>query len=113
MANVFEGFQKFSKTLLEAEALTSQSVVRDLQTIADETSDYSKKSLESGSAFVEKLLGVKTPQARAQLQLEFAKSSCADFVAQAAKVGELYSRLAKEASRPIQTAITGLKGISA
>jgi hypothetical protein len=113
MANIFEGFQKLSKTQLESAALTSQSAVKGLQAIAAETTDYSKKSLESGSAFVEKLLRVKTPEAGAQLQLEFAKSSYADFVAQATKVGELYSRVAKEAFKPIQTAITDLKGIKA
>ena len=32
-----------------------------------------------------------------QLQFEFAKSSYADFVAQATKVGEFYSGLAKQA----------------
>ena len=60
MANSFEDFQKISKTQLESAALTSQSFVKGLQAIAAETTDYSKKSLESGSAFLEKLLGVKS-----------------------------------------------------
>jgi hypothetical protein len=113
MANIFEGFQKLTKTQLDSAALTSQSAVKGLQAIAAELTDYSKKSLESGSAFVEKLLRVKTPEAGAQLHLEFVKSSYADFVAQATKVGELYSSLAKEVFKPVRTANTDLKGINA
>ena len=110
MANSFEDVQKFSKTQLELAAVTTQSFVKAFQAIAAETADYSKKSLESGSAFVEKLRGVKTPQAAVLLQLEFAKSTYADLVAQATKVGELYSGLAKETFKPIATAIPGLQG---
>jgi phasin family protein len=105
MANSFEDFQKISKTQLESAALTSQSFVKGLQAIAAETTDYSKKSLESGSAFLEKLLGVKSLESAIQLQSEYAKASYADFVAQATKIGELYSNLAKEAFKPIETAI--------
>jgi phasin family protein len=105
MANGFEDIQKFSKTQLETAAVTSQSFVKGLQAIAAETTDYSKKSLENGSAFLEKLLGVKSLEAAIQLQSEFAKTSYADFVAEATKLGELYSNLAKEAFKPIETAI--------
>lgn len=105
MANSFEDLQKLSKTQLELAALTSQSFVKGLQAIAAETTDYSKKSLESGSAFLEKLLGVKSLELAIQLQSEYAKASYADFVAQASKIGELYSNLAKEAFKPLETAI--------
>jgi hypothetical protein len=38
------------------------------------------------------------------LQSEFAKSSYEDFVAEATKLGELYTALAKEVFKPIETA---------
>jgi phasin family protein len=106
MANGFEDVQKFNKSQLETSALSSQSFVKGLQAIAAETTDYSKKSLESGSAFLEKLLGAKSLESAIQLQSEFAKSSYSDFVAQATKFGELYTNLAKEAFKPIETALS-------
>jgi phasin family protein len=102
----FEEIQKFSKTQLDSAATTTQSFVKGLQAIAAETTDYSKKSLENGSAFVEKLLGVKSLETAIQLHTEYAKTSYADFVAQAAKIGELYSSLAKEAFKPLETAMS-------
>jgi phasin family protein len=105
MANGFEDFQKFSKTQLDTAAVTSQSLAKGLQAIAAETTDYSKKSLENSSAFLEKLLGVKSIETAIQLQTEYAKSAYADFVAQVTKFAELYSNLAKDAFKPIETAI--------
>jgi phasin protein len=58
---------------------SSSSLAKCWQTIAAEASEYSKKSFENGSAFFEKLLGAK---------------------------GELYSNFAKEAFKPIETAVT-------
>lgn len=101
MANDFEEIQKFSKPQLDTAASATQSLVKGLQAIAAETTDYSKKSLENGSAFLEKLLGVKTLESAIQLHSEYVKASYADFVAQATKVSELYSGLAKEAFKPI------------
>jgi hypothetical protein len=110
MAKKSEGIQKFSKAQLASAAVASQSFVKGLQAIAAETTDYSKKSLENGSAFLEKLLGVKSLESAIQLQSEYAKSAYAGFVAQATKIGELYSHLAKEAFKPIQSVIPSLVG---
>jgi hypothetical protein len=103
MENSFEDVQKFNKTHVDSAAVATQSFVEGLQAIAAETTDYSKKSLEAGSAFVAKLLGLKTTQEAVQLQLEFAKSSYTDFVAEATKIRELYCNLAKDAFKPALT----------
>lgn len=105
MANTIEDFQKFGKTQFETATASSQGVVKALQAIAQETSEFSKKSLENGSAFLEKLLGVKSFESAIQLQSEFAKSAYADFVAESTKLGELYSALAKEAFKPVELAV--------
>ena len=108
MANGFDDFQKFSKTQLESAALTSQSFVKGLQAIAAEATDYPKKSLESSIALLEKLLGVKSLDLAIQLQSEYAKDSYADFVALATKLGKLYSDLAKDSFKSVETAIPAL-----
>ncbi|MCI0468262.1 MAG: phasin family protein [Beijerinckiaceae bacterium] len=104
MTEKFEEFQKLGKEQFEAAAAATSSVAKALQAIAAETADYSKKSFESGSAFVEKLLGAKSYDSAIQIQSEYWKSSYSGFISQATKLGELYSGLAKEAYKPIETA---------
>jgi hypothetical protein len=82
----------------------SPARTKALQAIATETADYSKKSLESGSAFVEQLLGAKSYDNAIQIQTEYWKTSYAGFIAQATRMGELYSGLAKETFKPIEGA---------
>jgi len=101
----FEEFQKFGKDQMDAAATAAASLAKGLQTIAAEATDYSKKSLESGSAYVEKLLGAKSLDSAIQIQSEYAKSTYESLVAQATKFGELYTSLAKEAFKPVEEAI--------
>ena len=91
----FEEFQKFSKQQLDAVNTAAASVAKGLQEIAAESSDYSKKAFASSSATVEKLLG--------------AKSAYEGFVAQANKINEIYIKLATEAFKPVEAAITKLQ----
>jgi hypothetical protein len=105
MATNFEDFQKFGKEQLEAVSTVATSLAKGLQTIAAEASDYSKRSLETGSAYMEKLLGAKTLDNAIQIQSEFAKVAYEGFVAQSTKMSELYASMAKEAFKPVETAI--------
>ncbi|HEY0145107.1 MAG TPA: phasin family protein, partial [Methylovirgula sp.] len=70
-----------------------------------ETTDYSKRSLETSSAYIEKLVGAKTLDNAIQIQSEYAKVAYERFVAQTSKISELYSNLAKEAFKPVESAI--------
>jgi hypothetical protein len=45
-----------------------------------------------------------------QIQSEYAKTAYADFVAQATKMGELHSNLAKAAFKPAEQAIAAMQG---
>ena len=105
MTNNVEDFQKFSKDQISAETTSSSSFVNNLQTIAAETTDYSKKAFEDGAAFLEKLRGVKSVESAIQVQSDYAKASYDAFIAQATKVGELYSKLGKEAFKPAEALI--------
>ena len=73
--------------------------------------NYSKKSLDNRAAFVEKLLGTKSFDNAVQLQSEYAKTSFEGFVAQATKMGELYSNLAKSAFKPFGLATANSQGL--
>lgn len=101
----FDEFQKFARGQIEAASTAAGSLAKGLQSIATETSDYSKKSLEANSAYVEKLLGAKSLDDAVQIQSEYAKSAYEGFVRQATKIGELYASLAKEAFKPVENLI--------
>ncbi|PZR87006.1 MAG: Phasin [Hyphomicrobiales bacterium] len=105
MAYEFDDVQKYSNEHLNGAAAPTM-FNKTLQTIATETADYSKKALENNSAFMEKLLGAKSYDTAIQIQSEYWKTSYAGFVAQATKMGELYSSLAKEAFKPMETALS-------
>ncbi len=104
MTDKFDDIQKYGKEQFEAATAATDSVVKTLQAIATETADYSRKSFESGSAFLEKLFGAKSYDSAIQLHSEYWKSSYAGFIAQATRLGELYSCLANEAYKPFGTA---------
>ena len=88
--------------------LSSFSTV--LHAIFAEGADYTKKSVESRLAVVEKLLGAKSLETVIRIQSEYAKTSYAAFVAQAAKMGELHSNLAKAVFKPAELAIANMQG---
>ena len=111
MTNTIEDAQKFGKDQVEQFSTSAAAVTRGFQALATESTEYSKRALEHTSSFVEKLLGVKSVDTAVQLQSEFAKSQFEGFVAQAAKVGEIYKDIAKEAFRPMEMAMN--KGVQA
>jgi hypothetical protein len=110
MSYDFDAFQKLGKEQLESTASAFTEVAKGFQAIATEAQDYSKKSLEHGSAYVEKLLGVKKFDEAISLQSDFVRESYEGFVAQATKFGELYASVAKEAFKPVEGAIAKVQG---
>jgi len=105
MATNFDEYQKFGKEQFEAATAAATSLTKGWQTIAAETTDYSKRSLENGSAFFEKLLRANSLDSAVQIQSEYAKTSYEGFVAQVTRITELYSDLAREAFKPVESAI--------
>jgi len=104
MAINIEDYQKATKDQMDALQASAAEVSKQLQAIAAESTDYAKKSLEHGSAFVEKMLGVTKFEDAVALQQEYAKAAYEGFVAQTTKMGELYSNVAKEAWKPVEGA---------
>jgi phasin family protein len=100
-----EDFQKFNKEQLDAMTTASTTFQKGLQSIASETAAYTKKHFETSSAALEKLLGAKSLDAAFQIQTDYAKTAYESFVAQTTKFGELYTNLAKDAFKPVETAV--------
>ena len=109
MVKNFEDLQQVSKDNVDI-ALKSFGVLsKGSQAIATEVADYSKKAFEDGTAAVEKLFGVKSFEKAIELQSDYAKTAYEAFVAEATKLGALYSDLAKEAYKPFEAALAKAK----
>ncbi len=94
--------QKFGKDNMDMAMATFGAWTKNAQAIATEFADYSKKSFEDSAAALEKLMGAKSLETAVAVQTEYLKSSYEDFVAESAKIGELYADLAKEAYKPFE-----------
>lgn len=110
MIQAFEDLQKYGKENLDLAVKAFGAQQKSVQAIATEVADYSKKSIEAGSATFEKLAGVKTLDKAIEIQTDFAKSAYEGFVAHATKVGELVTELAKESFKPFEGAIAKAQG---
>jgi phasin family protein len=100
-----EEMQKLGKDSMDLALSSFGAWTKSAQAIAVEVVDYSKKSVESSAAAWEKLISAKTPEKAMEVQSAYLKSSYEDFVAEATKLGELYSDLAKQAYKPVESAL--------
>jgi hypothetical protein len=107
----FENLQKPGNGGVEAAASAASSFAGRFQMFADEATDYSKKSLESGSAFIEKLRGAKSLESAIQIQSDYAKSAYAEFLAYLVKMSDLYCNLFKRGATPIEKAAAKIEGV--
>ena len=109
MVKNFEDLQQVSKENVDLAMKSMGAVSKSAQAIAAEIADYSKKSFEDSTAALEKLFGVKSVEKAIELQTEYAKTAYEGFVAEATKIGEMYSGLAKESYKPFETMMAKAK----
>jgi hypothetical protein len=102
MVKNFEDLQAVGKENVDATLKSFGALSKSGQAIAVELADYSKKAFQDGSAALEKLFGVKSLDKAIEVQTEYAKTAYEGFVAEATKLGELYTDLAKEAYKPFE-----------
>ena len=105
MTNQFEDVQKMGKESMDATLKAFGGVSMGAQAIAVEAADFAKKSFEHGTSTLEKLVGAKSLDKAIEIQTDYVKSSYEALVAQSSKFGELYSNLAKEMVKPVETAM--------
>ncbi len=102
MIEKFEEFQKLSKDNADLALQSVTSFQKGAQAIAVEVADYSKKSFEDGTAAFEKLLGAKSLDKVIEVQTAYLKTAYEAFVAEATKLGGLYTDVAKDAYKPFE-----------
>ena len=109
MVKNFEDLQQVSKENIDLAVKSVGTVSKSAQAISVEIADYSKKSFEDSTAALEKLFGVKSIEKAIELQTEYAKSAYEGFVAEATKIGEMYTALAKETYKPFEGVLAKAK----
>jgi hypothetical protein len=105
MMQQFEAIQKASKEQIDSTLKAFGTTSKSVQAIAVESTDYAKKSYEQSAAAFEKLSGVKTLDKAIEIQSDFAKTAFEGAVAQATKIGEMYSSLLKDMYKPFEAAV--------
>jgi hypothetical protein len=108
----FEDFQQYGKEHFDAAVASAGTFSKGLQAIAAAVSNYSTKSFEDGSAYVEKLAGVKSLDKVIEVHTDYAKSAYESLVSESTKIGEIYTDLAKEAYKPFEAYMSKLPKVA-
>jgi phasin family protein len=103
MIKNFDDMQKIGKDNMDASMKSFGAVSKSFQAIAVEAADYAKKSFEEVTAVGEKLAAAKSPDKVMEVQADYLKHAYEGFVAQSAKVSQLYVDLAQELYKPFET----------
>lgn len=109
MPQPFEDANKLGKDFLDANLKSLATLSKSAQAIAVETSEYTKKSFEAGSAALEKLFSAKSLDKAFEIQTDFARKAYEGFVAEATKLGELYTETARDAYKPFEGLVAKTK----
>ena len=96
---------KFGKDSMDMALGSFGAWSKTTQAIATEVADYTKKSFEGSAAAWEKLVAAKSLDKAMEVQTEYVKSAYEGFVAEATKLSELYTDLAKESYKPFEGVI--------
>jgi hypothetical protein len=105
MVKTLEELQNFGKSNVEAALQSFDLYSKNVQVIAQEVADYSKKSFDEGSQTVEKLFGAKSVDSAVEIQKAYFKNVYDGFVSQATRLGSLYADLARETYKPFEAQV--------
>jgi phasin family protein len=104
-----EVVQKLSQQGVEAYTKAFGEYGKSWQSLAAEVTDYTKRSFEDGAQTMEKLLAAKSLEQAFEIQSGYAKRVYEDYVAQMTKLSGLYTDIAKDAYKPLEKAMGGLR----
>lgn len=109
MVQSLEDAGKAGKEFLDAGLKNFASLSKNVQALAVEAAEYSRKTYEDGAAALEKLTGAKSLEKVVEIQTDYARQAYEGFVAQSSRVSELYAEIAKDAYKPFETVVAKAK----
>jgi hypothetical protein len=99
-APVIEAAPAMSAQSTEPAASSGETLAVNVQTIANAYRDYARKSFQENRSFVERLMGVRSFDKAVEVQADYARQTCANFVAESQKICGLYNQLAGQVFSP-------------
>jgi len=102
---VGEEFQKVGKDGFDAAVRSFGEANKGFQAITAEVTDYSKKAFEDGTRAFEQLMGARSLEQAIEIQSRYAKKAYDTYIAEMSKLGEMYLGLARNAYRPVESAL--------
>ncbi len=96
-----QDFQKLSQANVDGTMKAVSEWQKNLQVMATEMTNYTKRSFEDGTQTFEKLMGVKSIDQVFEIQSSFAKRAYDDYMQQMSKISGMYTDFAKEAVKPV------------
>lgn len=79
------------------------TLTKGFQQIASETGEFTKRNYETSAKMLEELAQTRTPDKAIEIQSAYAKNFYEAWVSQATKIGELYTNIARESFKPLET----------
>ena len=103
----FENVQTLGKEGFDAFVASATAMTKGYQTLAQEVAEFSRKAVEQTTANFEKVVAARSFERVVEVQQLAAKETYESSVANATKLGELYTAAAKEAYKPYEANLAG------
>jgi phasin family protein len=101
---VSDQFQRAAEGGWEGAGRSISEVNRGFQALAAEMTEYSKKTFDDAIRTWEQLIGVKSLEQAIEIQSQYAKRVYENHMAEMTKLGEMYARMVRDASQPVEQA---------
>ena len=101
----FDEANKKSKEAMDGMLKSYSEIAKGYQAIATEATDYSKKSFQDMTGFMEALASTRNVEAAFELQTNYVKSAYESFIAESTKITDMYADLAKTAYKPYEAPV--------
>jgi len=98
-------FQKITKDNYETMLRSYGELTRGFQDIGTQVTGYSKQAFADATCTFEKLVGAKSLEQVVEIQSQAAKKAYESWVAEASKIGEMYTSAARDAYKPVEKAV--------
>jgi hypothetical protein len=105
MSDAFEKAGLAGKELVDTGLESLAAFSTGMQAIAAEAADYSRRSMESGTEIIGKVIGAASPEQAIEAQVTYAREAYEGFVAEATRMSELYAELARDVYKPFEALV--------
>jgi phasin family protein len=101
-----DNFQKVGKDNYDAMLRSYGEMNKGFQAIAASWTEFSKRAFEDATRAWEQMIAAKSIERAMEIQSSYARSAYESWMAEASKLREMYAAAARDAYKPVETAVT-------